>query len=76
MALATSKIALASFLRAQELEADAIGVEVTHWSHEDVEQEKHIRERDVRPQYTLEHSYAEILELFEFGGCGINGQSR
>jgi len=41
--------------------------EVTHWTDEDVKREKRIREREVKPQYTLEHSYSELLGIFEFG---------
>jgi len=41
--------------------------EVTHWTPEEVEREKRIKERsDVTPTHTLEKSFSEILALFEF----------
>ena len=39
---------------------------VTHWTQEAVEKEKAISAREVAPTYVLEHSFAELLGLFEF----------
>jgi phosphoglycolate phosphatase len=41
-------------------------VNVTHWSDEDVEREKKINERHIIPTYTLNRSFGELLELFDF----------
>jgi FMN phosphatase YigB (HAD superfamily) len=57
----------AKYGEAQHREEYELLREVTHWTDEDVEREKRIRERDVKPKYTLEHSYSEMLEIFEFG---------
>lgn len=41
--------------------------DVTHWTPEEVAREQKIREREhVHPTHTLEVSFSEILELFEF----------
>lgn len=41
--------------------------EVTHWTPQEVEREQRIREREhVHPTYTLEETYSEILNLFDF----------
>ena len=41
--------------------------EVTHWTREEVEREQKIREREhVDPTHTLENSFSEILDLFDF----------
>lgn len=43
-------------------------VDVTHWSAEEVEREQKIKAREhVHPTHTLEHSFSEILNHFEFG---------
>jgi FMN phosphatase YigB (HAD superfamily) len=39
---------------------------VTHWSEEHVENEKHTDEKSIVPTYTLENSFKEILDIFEF----------
>lgn len=39
---------------------------VTHWSPASVEREKILTEADLQPSFILKHSFAEILELFEF----------
>jgi FMN phosphatase YigB (HAD superfamily) len=40
--------------------------DVTHWSAEQVEQEKRLTEQHVRPTFTLDESFDQLLELFEF----------
>ena len=41
--------------------------EVTHWTEEQVQQEQRTEARvDVNPSYTLETSFSEILDMFEF----------
>ncbi len=41
--------------------------DVTHWTAEEVEREQKIREREhVDPTHTLEKTFSEILDLFEF----------
>ena len=57
----------AKYGEAQHREEYELLREVTHWKDKDVQQEKRIRERDVKPKYTLEHSYSGVLEIFEFG---------
>jgi FMN phosphatase YigB (HAD superfamily) len=43
-------------------------VDVTHWSPEEVQREQKIREREhIHPTHILNHSFAEIFELFDFG---------
>lgn len=43
--------------------------EVTHWTPEEVAREQKIKERlDVHPTHTLEKTFSEILELFDFRG--------
>ena len=39
---------------------------VTHWTLADVEREKRLKVEEVKPAYTLESDFGEILELFEF----------
>lgn len=39
---------------------------VTHWTPEQVEREKLASSRTVRPTFTLERSFREILDLFDF----------
>jgi FMN phosphatase YigB (HAD superfamily) len=39
---------------------------VTHWTKEAVEKEKALSAREVAPTYVLEHSFAELLGLFDF----------
>jgi FMN phosphatase YigB (HAD superfamily) len=41
--------------------------DVTHWTPEEVEREQKIREREhVHPTHTLEGTFSEILDLFDF----------
>ena len=41
--------------------------EVTHWTAEEVDREQRIKEREhVHPTYTLEGTFSEILEMFDF----------
>jgi len=41
--------------------------EVTHWTPEEVEREQKIKEREhVNPTHTLENTFSEILNLFDF----------
>jgi hypothetical protein len=41
--------------------------QVTHWTIEEVEREQRIREReDVEPTHTLENTYSELLDMFNF----------
>lgn len=42
--------------------------EVTHWTDEDVEREKHIKERHIDPDNILRFKLSEILQIFEFQG--------
>lgn len=42
--------------------------EVTHWTNEDVEREKRIKQRDVEPDHVLKNQFDEILKVFEFRG--------
>jgi phosphoglycolate phosphatase len=39
---------------------------VTHWTREAVEKEKVLSARDVKPGYTLEHSFGELKGMFTF----------
>jgi phosphoglycolate phosphatase len=58
---------LALYGKAQDREAYELLRRVTHWTDEDVERERRILERAaVKPSYVLEHSFAEMLELFSF----------
>jgi FMN phosphatase YigB (HAD superfamily) len=46
--------------------------DVTHWTREEVEREQKIKEREhVTPTHTLEHSFSEILNHFEFGDFNV-----
>jgi phosphoglycolate phosphatase len=40
--------------------------EVTHWSTEQVEYEKQLTVKQVRPSFTLDESFGQLLDLFEF----------
>ena len=41
--------------------------DVTHWTAEEVEREQKIREREhVVPTHTLEKTFSEILQVFDF----------
>jgi FMN phosphatase YigB (HAD superfamily) len=40
--------------------------EVTHWSAEQVEYEKKLTEQHVRPTFTLERSFSQLMDLFQF----------
>lgn len=39
---------------------------VTHWSRGSVEQEKAVEETKVKPAYTLDKSFGEVIEMFDF----------
>jgi phosphoglycolate phosphatase-like HAD superfamily hydrolase len=39
---------------------------VTHWTPDAVEREKVVTHNDVRPAFTLENEFAEIMDLFEW----------
>lgn len=39
---------------------------VTHWTREEVEEERRLRESEITPTFVLEESFAELLALFEF----------
>ncbi len=39
---------------------------VTHWTREEVEEERRLRESEITPTYVLEKSFTELLDLFEF----------
>src|SRR5262249_15879643 len=41
--------------------------EVTHWSDADVEREKRVSEREVKPRHILVNGFGDLLTLFEFG---------
>lgn len=41
--------------------------QVTHWTAEDVEREKNLKEKHVKPTHVLEGGLAELLALFRFG---------
>lgn len=41
--------------------------EVTHWTDAAVEYEKKVRERDVKPDHTLDHNFKEIMSIYSFG---------
>lgn len=57
----------ARYGKAQDTNAYTLLREITHWSDSDVEREKKISERDVRPGVTLEKSFGEILNHVQFG---------
>jgi len=40
---------------------------VTHWSPEMVERERQLRVEQVRPSFTLQEKFGELLDLFDFG---------
>lgn len=40
--------------------------QVTHWTQEQVEQEKRVSPKDMAPTYTLTSSLSEIVDLFDF----------
>lgn len=42
--------------------------EVTHWNDVDVEREKQIAERDIKPDVILKNNFGEILEQFDLVG--------
>ncbi len=53
--------------QAQHREEYALLREVSHWTDEDVQREKALMHApDVAPTYRLEHSFAELLDLFRF----------
>ncbi len=64
----------AKYGEAQHREEYELLREVTHWTDDDVQREKRIRERDVQPKYTLEHSYSGMLEIFEFGDADADAR--
>jgi phosphoglycolate phosphatase-like HAD superfamily hydrolase len=49
---------------------------VTHWTDADVQREKKLRREHVKPTYTLEASFSEMLPLFDFGPFVDRSQSR
>jgi len=52
---------------AQDMEAFELLRRVTHWSEDDVSQEKTLlSRRTVKPTCVLKHSFAELLDLFHF----------
>jgi HAD-hyrolase-like len=55
----------------QDTDAYQLLREVTHWSAADVEREKKISEREIKPSIELSTSYSELLDSFKFG----SGQS-
>ena len=57
----------AQYGRAQHTEAYALLKEVTHWSDQDVDREKKVTERDIKPGITLRQNFGEIFENFLFG---------
>lgn len=60
---------LALYGKAQDREAYELLRRVTHWTPEDVERERRILDRgEVVPSHVLEHSFAELLDLFHFTG--------
>ena len=40
--------------------------QVTHWPVDEVQKEKWTKAKDVKPSYTLENSFSDLLEYFEF----------
>ena len=52
----------------QDTDAYQLLREVTHWSAADVEREKKISEREIKPSVELSTSYSELLDSFQFGG--------
>lgn len=40
--------------------------QVTHWTTEDVEREKNLKEKHINPTHVLEGGFAELLALFRF----------
>jgi phosphoglycolate phosphatase len=57
----------AKYGEAQNREAYALLRRVSHWTEKDVEREKLLyQQRSIQPTYTLEHSFSELLEKFEF----------
>lgn len=58
--------AWASYGEAQDTEAYEMLKMVTHWSDEDVERERHIRERDVQAKIVLDKSLSQILDRYSF----------
>lgn len=58
--------AWASYGEAQDTEAYEMLKMVTHWSDEDVERERRIRERDVRADVVLDKSLSQILDQYSF----------
>lgn len=45
-------------------------IDVTFWTDEDVAREKALKEHDVKPTFTLNNGYAELLSLFNFTSHG------
>ncbi|MDA1089539.1 MAG: HAD-IA family hydrolase [Proteobacteria bacterium] len=51
--------------------------DVTHWPDKHVQQEKKLSPEHVKPRYSLENSFGELLEFFEFSKFktrGLHGQ--
>jgi FMN phosphatase YigB (HAD superfamily) len=59
--------AYAKYGKAQHTDAYQLLREVTHWSDADVEREKRIGEREVRPSVVLDSAFEQILDRFQFG---------
>ncbi|MEX2164507.1 MAG: HAD family hydrolase [Sulfuricaulis sp.] len=62
----------ARYGRAQHTEAYTLLKEVTHWTDAEVERERRITEREVRPGIILDQSFGQLLEFIDFG----NGNGR
>lgn len=58
--------AWASYGEVQDTEAYELLKLVTHWSDEDVERERRIRERDVEAEVELKQNLSQILDEFRF----------
>lgn len=59
--------AYAKYGKAQHTKAYKLLREVTHWSDTDVQREKLIGERQVRPSVILASNFEQILRHFDFG---------
>lgn len=60
--------AWAAYGRAQERPEYQLLRDVTHWTDEDVQRERDIKQRDVKPQHTLHYHFGEITKIFTFQG--------
>jgi len=59
--------AYAKYGKAQHRKEYELLREVTHWSDTDVQREKLITERQVRPSIILASNFGQILRHFDFG---------